>query len=225
MQDPARFVSTYGGQHLAEVLQSLAKTAWMSSRYLNGVICPHSGTMAVTSIADLLFLAAFSVLITKFDDACTKAKLTTTLDASTAAEFYGVASCPAQVSTRSIVYIDDLNRPILCHPGQIISTIRKVTCILHRTIHLHRFFPNFQKGKTEATVLFNGAGSKEIQRQSTVDFDSVIPVRVRSAGKSITVDMRCVDLYKHLGTGFLPPIHNPSHQNTSRCDATCVLGH
>ena len=53
--------------------------------------------------------------------------------------------------------------------------------------------PKLQKRKTEAIILFNGAASKEIQRQIKIDFDSVIPVRVRSAGKNITVDMRCVD--------------------------------
>ena len=85
--------------------------------------------MAGTSIADLLFLAAFSVLINKFDEECPKAKLSTTLDASAAAEFYGVASCLAHVTSKSIVYMDDLSRPIFCQPGQIISSVRKFTCI------------------------------------------------------------------------------------------------
>ena len=59
VQDPARFVTTYGSQHLAEVLQSPARNSWMSSRYLNGVICPHSGTIAGTSIADLFVSRGF----------------------------------------------------------------------------------------------------------------------------------------------------------------------
>ena len=60
--------------------------------------------------------------------------------------------------------------------------------------------PNFKKGKTEAIILYNGAGSQEVQKHIKIDFDSVVPGRVRSAGKNITIDMRCVDFYKHLGT-------------------------
>ena len=82
LSSPSRFKDTYGSLHMALVLRSLANTSWLSSSYLPRVIVPTSGSMAGTSIADLLFLAAFANLLERFDSECDRFGLTHTLDSS-----------------------------------------------------------------------------------------------------------------------------------------------
>ena len=82
---PPRFEKLYGSLHMALVLRSLANASWLSGSYLPGVIVPTSGSMAGTSITDLLFLAAFATLLERFDTECDRFGLTHPLDSSGAA--------------------------------------------------------------------------------------------------------------------------------------------
>ena len=120
------------------------------------------------------FLAAFLVLINKFDDACTKAKLTTTLDASSAADFFGVASCLAQVTSNSTAYMDDLNKLIFLPTWTNYFECPKSDMYFTQNFSFPWVYPQFQEGKTEAIIFFNGVGSKEVRRQIKLENDSII---------------------------------------------------
>eukprot|EP00973_Karenia_brevis_P027149 3744330-Karenia_brevis.AAC.1 len=60
VQNPARLEAFYGDYYVALILRSLVQASWMSSDYIPGILAPGAGTMAGTSIADLLFIVAFS---------------------------------------------------------------------------------------------------------------------------------------------------------------------
>ena len=124
-----------GSLHLAVVLRSLARCSWLSSGFLPGVICPSSGSMAGTSIADLLFLVAFSSLLSKFDSRCASCGMSTPLVADKAADFYGLEMCPTSVDIYSIGYMDDVCRPVFCSARDILSKVRNLTRIMFETFY------------------------------------------------------------------------------------------
>ena len=67
--------------------------------------------MAGTSVADLLFLVAFSSLLAKFDSRCASFGMSQPVDAIKAADYFGLEKCPDQVRIHSIGYMDDVCRP------------------------------------------------------------------------------------------------------------------
>eukprot|EP00973_Karenia_brevis_P082242 11401352-Karenia_brevis.AAC.1 len=72
----------------------------------SGVLQPGSGTLAGTSIADLMFLHAFNMVLENFDLRCDEAGLTSQVSTTNASEILGMA-CPNMVETKSIAYVDD----------------------------------------------------------------------------------------------------------------------
>eukprot|EP00973_Karenia_brevis_P048926 6786328-Karenia_brevis.AAC.1 len=67
VQDHGTFVNTYGSGHMASIFKSIVDASWMSSDYVGHILLPGSGTMAGTSIADVLVIAAFATVVAKFE--------------------------------------------------------------------------------------------------------------------------------------------------------------
>ena len=145
-------------------------------------------------------LAAFATLLERFDSECDRFGLTHTLDSSGAAEYFATPLCPCQYKTTCISYMDDVNRPIMCRPSSIVSSIRTITRIMVRTFHMHTFIPNFKIGKTEALIMHIGDGRKEVCQHIKIELDSIIKVTIPPARDGHVIDVRCVDMYRHLGT-------------------------
>eukprot|EP00973_Karenia_brevis_P017531 2404692-Karenia_brevis.AAC.1 len=59
-QDREFFFKAYGSAHMCSLVKSLVSASWMSFEFLGGILLPTCGTLAGTSLADMIFLAAFS---------------------------------------------------------------------------------------------------------------------------------------------------------------------
>ena len=60
-QSPDRFLSSYGSVHASVLVSNFLQAAWLSSDFISSVIRPKSGTLAGTSLGDMLFITAFTI--------------------------------------------------------------------------------------------------------------------------------------------------------------------
>eukprot|EP00973_Karenia_brevis_P010207 1382053-Karenia_brevis.AAC.1 len=70
VQDPNRFVDTYGGWHASCLFAAFSSAAWLSFDFVDGILVPGAGSMAGTSLADVLFVVAFAAVVGHFDGLC-----------------------------------------------------------------------------------------------------------------------------------------------------------
>ena len=111
-QNPTRLNAFYGSPHRAHIVSALVQASWLSSYYIPGVITPTVGTMAVSSLADLLFLVAFSRVVDHFDEQCGVEWLNASHDVPGAHASFGVPGCPSAICNNVVAYMDDVFKPV-----------------------------------------------------------------------------------------------------------------
>eukprot|EP00973_Karenia_brevis_P064380 8944491-Karenia_brevis.AAC.1 len=99
--------------------------------------------MAGTSLADFLFILASSRVVDKFEDACRSAGYHNAVDCEGAAAHFGIHQVPAYVNNGSIVYVDDLYKPVLCDAEDVIDVVKGVAKIAISIFSACGFEPNF----------------------------------------------------------------------------------
>lgn len=105
-----------------------------------------------------------------------------------------------QVDVPPISWVDDLAVPIACgNPNNLLPLLEQVTSIVHSTFRDHGLTMNFEAGKTEAVVMFRGAGANH---QRTTTFDKPQPPCLVVATPTHLLRLRIVASYKHLGARF-----------------------
>ena len=85
----------YGSPRGALLLANAARFSWLSFDGVDGLTLPMSGTMAGSSLADIFFLVAISVVVKGLDDRCNAQGLGWSAQANGATQFFGldVPSC------------------------------------------------------------------------------------------------------------------------------------
>lgn len=174
---------------LREFLHDLHRGTWFKLDH-NGdnVTMTARGTRPGSPMADISFNLLMSRIMTileeKLDDL----------------EHYVDGKAKMQVDIPPISWVDDLAVPIACgNPSNILPLLEQVTSIVHSTFRDHGLTMNFEAGKTEAVVMFRGAGANH---QRTTTFDKPLPPCLVVATPTHLLRLRIVASYKHLGARF-----------------------
>eukprot|EP00973_Karenia_brevis_P014939 2039013-Karenia_brevis.AAC.1 len=90
-----------------------------------------------------MFLHAFNIVLDNFDLRCDEAGLTSQVGTESASEVLGI-ECPNMVETKSIAYVDDVFKPIICDACLVVESIVSVSKIAFEAFRGHGFQPNFK---------------------------------------------------------------------------------
>eukprot|EP00435_Cladocopium_sp_Y103_P010671 s2448_g2.t1 len=104
------------------------------------------------------------------------------------------------VATPPVAWVDDLAIPLVATtPKNLVPLIEHAAGLMHTIFHDHGLTVNLDSGKTEAVLMFRGAGSNP---ERTVLFDvGRLPVLTISTPAHV-FQLRIVPSYKHLGARF-----------------------
>ena len=165
IQSPARFAKFYGTLHNSYFVSYILSFSLLFSDFNPDVMVPKSGTLAGSSIANLIFVIASSVLVDKFELACQAKGLQTEIPVDfDDIGIQGVVS-PASLSNDSVCYMDDLCKPVLCPDRQVIDSLNSLVNIANSVCSSHGLNVNYKPGKSEAVIAYSGPGSKDLRHQ------------------------------------------------------------
>ena len=104
------------------------------------------------------------------------------------------------VPTPPITWVDDLAVPLATdHPSTLEPTIQKVMEHIHEVFYSRGLQINYDKGKTEAVLMFRGDDA-DLHRRRFFSIDQ--EARVVSSTATHVFSVRAVPSYKHLGIRF-----------------------
>eukprot|EP00973_Karenia_brevis_P051333 7131883-Karenia_brevis.AAC.1 len=103
----------------------------------------------------------------------------------------------------SVAYVDDVFKPVLCHASDIVAHVQTLAQISMRTFLRFGFQPNFAQGKSEVLLSFAGPQSRDVKHHIMNNMSSCIHTVVSVNSTVYNIDVRCIDMYKHLGTQML----------------------
>lgn len=110
---------------------------------------------------------------------------------------YAAGQESMNVDVPPISWVDDLAIPIAtCMPSQLLPLLDQVTCVVHDIFRDHGLTMNFDAGKTEAVVMFRGAGANQFR---TATFDKTAQPCLIATTPTHVLTLRIVASYKHLG--------------------------
>ena len=217
------WVEAGGSPHLLAVLSNLSSSTWLSFESLKGVVQCMTGTLAGTSLADVMFSLAFLRLLKKLRDTLAQRGLVWQVDATGAAHFFGREDLgPELFHPFDASYVDDLVIPIADTAGSLIGKVVDTTAVVVDIFSMFGFEVNFSKGKTEVLFLLRGVGADAVARHISHNLKGRIEVKLhRCSRRRISskrapppkvVFLLATDLYKHVGTkvpngkSFLPEV-------------------
>jgi hypothetical protein len=189
LEDAAQATPTDIPEGLRAFLHDLHKETWFKlNAEQTQTTTTERGTRPGSPLADI----GFNLLMTKIMHQLEHQLLNLT-------EY--VQGCEA-LGTRipPLAWVDDLTIPLaVTHPRLLIPLIKDATAILHTTFRAHGLTMNFDKGKSEAVIMYRGVGAASF-RTELFDRDTSPCIVVDTA--SHILSLRVVATYKHLGSRY-----------------------
>jgi len=192
--------------HALKLLQKTHVKSWFSTDGLAGVVQFTLGTLAGTSLADLVFILCMAVVIRKLTADLKAADLISYLPTADVGRFYGAddSDWPLVTMLPLSAWVDDLTIPVLCHADHLFEKAIAVMDITWAAFTCHAMEVNMKAGKSEFLPLYAGPHAlRARQREATLpkDADSATPTllckSVGADGKKIR--LRVVKSYTHMG--------------------------
>lgn len=171
---------------------------WASFEGLAGVIETKSGTLAGTPPADIMFVAAFFVVIRHLRGRLGEAGLAWQVDAGGASEYFGLTGLgDEEFRAGDISYVDDLLIPYAAPADRLIEGLQSIATIVCEVFSRYGFEVNMKANKTEALISFFGEGAELAKRRAQSVFHEGIPL---CPSKGAPCRLLCTHGYRHLGT-------------------------
>ena len=115
-------------------------------------------------------------------------------------DFIGHQTASFPVPTPPITWVDDLAVPLATdHPSMLEPVIQKVMQHIHEVFYSRGLQINYDKGKTEAVLMFRGEEADRYRRRF---FSSDQEAHIVSSTATHVFSVRAVPSYKHLGIRF-----------------------
>ena len=196
VHDEDLWAQSGGCTHLQTLLKELHIDTWASNEGLAGVIRCESGTLAGTPTADFVFILAFARVLQKARIELQTAGLIHNVDTEGAAQYFGESELHGQtLGMQDADYMDDTVFPIVAPARKLVDAVVAAAVIISDTFAQYGFKVNFGSGKTEAVLIFRGAGAiKEQRRLAQTGNAATLSTRAGSR------ELRFVASYKHLGS-------------------------
>lgn len=185
-------------RHLANLLSAMHAHSWFTMDALAPCWRSTSGSLAGSSLGDLIFLLAFSRVMAKARAELLAQGLVATMPLETQPPFlqHHSATIPSEVALESVEYMDDVAIPVLAPADRLADSVAAVAGIMQSTFSAHGLVVNWSRGKSEAILHFRGPGAVEAQRKLHYEMGSAISFAV--GGRAFTLQV--VRDYRHLGS-------------------------
>ena len=193
-------------EHAVKLLERTHAKSWFSTDGLAGVVQFTLGTLAGTSLADLVFILCMAVVLRRIDRDIVAAGLATSLPTSQALRFFGIVDDDRPLCTilpRS-AWVDDLAVPFVCRAEQVQSKAKAIMAIIWFAFRSHAMEIYMKAGKSELLPMYAGPNAdlaKKKEAKLPCDPDTAAPLLVfvpaLNGGKSIC--LRIVKTYTHMG--------------------------
>ena len=165
---------------------------------LAGVIESKSGTVAGTPPADLMFVAAFFVVLKHLRSRLWEEGLVWHVDAAGASEYFGLSELGHEdFRAGDISYVDDLLIPYAAPAGRLIDGLQSIATVVCEVFSRYGFEVNMKANKTEALISFFGEGAELARRRAQSVFHEGIPLL---ASRGVPCRLLRTHAYRHLGT-------------------------
>ena len=186
-----------GTHHLATLLARIHRCSWYAVEGVPGCHESHQGALAGTSLADVIFLLAFSRVLHAVEMNLSLAGVLFELPQPLVAEEMGL--CSGQVKCRHltpVAYVDDVAQPLLAKARDIIATVQRAMAVYHKVLSKYLLTINYSPGKTEVAFSCRGDGASKLKQSLQTQYADGIPV----LGFEQQLFLRITRTYKHLGT-------------------------
>ena len=134
------------------------RCSWFAVDGVPGCYESCCGALAGTSLADVIFLLAFSRVLHAVEARLRSAGALFQLPAAPVATQIGIihGNPPVGVGLHlgPVAYVDDVAQPLLASAGQIFSLVRTVIAIYHETFERFLLTVNYTRGKSEVAFSF-----------------------------------------------------------------------
>ena len=194
---------TAGGdkRHLSALIAAIHTGSWFSIALADSLWESWSGSLAGSSLGDLVFLLAFSVVMRDVNSELHSQDLITSVPTAAAPplraqDLSEPPQLPEAVPLESVEYMDDVVVPIFAVAEAIVSKVAVVASCVHGVFARYALKVNFAPGKSEALMVFRGEGAKASEQALHHTAGSSIPLRHSAHG----VALRVVRDYRHLGS-------------------------
>ena len=187
-------------QHLVALICSMHSATWMSIEGISDVVETRRGSLAGTSLGDIVFTMSITKVLVSIRKAMAAEGLSTVVSSELAEDllpsmFAGGENVSAEVG--DVSYVDDALFPVICEPSVMQVALSKVMSIVDHEFSVHGFLVNFAAGKTEVMVRWAGKGSKAAAVKLQYDYKEGVPF-VGGLGEIKYISI--VSCYRHLGT-------------------------
>ena len=167
------WIRSGGCAHLQSLVRELRTDTWASTEGLAGVIRFEAGTLAGTPTADLVFILAFARVLQKARSRLQEAGLIDHVTTTGADDYFGDATLAGDaLQMQDADHMGDTVFPIMAPACQLVDRLVAATTIVADTFAQYGFTVNFDKGKTEAVLLFRGRGAIREQRRLAMSGNS-----------------------------------------------------
>ena len=191
-----------GSDHVAEYLRNLySNNTWFSFEGLAGAVRVESGTLAGTSLGDIIFTMSVSCIFRNIRARLNDAGIPFEFDITKVKEHLGFDvhdDFPEGAKKlHEASFVDDGIVPILAKAENILDIIASVAAIIDSEFSSHGYTLNYTKGKTEVLFFFHGPGAKLVKAKLFADLGGIIQF---TNDQGINKDLLATTSYKHLGS-------------------------
>ena len=188
--------SSGASDHLVQLLGDMYTDSWFSTEGIDRVVRFDSGSMAGTTLADLVFAIAMSKILSALHSRLSDTGLVPCAPCSSPSDvFGGDAPAATEFLFSEVSFVDDVAVPLLSPAPSLTSSVATAAAVAHDVFAEFGLVLNFKPGKSEAILFWAGQKSEQARRVFTIDERSRIVVQSR-----IKFELPVCRSYKHLGT-------------------------
>ena len=144
----ARWVEAGSDQHTVALLTASHRKSWFTIDGLEKVSAFVAGTMAGTSLADIVFVVAMARITTMIDRRLEEQELVYHLDPLPAAIHFDrdFLDLPAKTKVIASAWIDDLAVPVVCHAPALVAKSTAVPTEVWHVLNMFALQLNLKPG-------------------------------------------------------------------------------
>ena len=161
-----RWIDAGASAHALALLTATHTGTWFS---IDGISCVSaflSGTLAGTSLADIIFIVSIAVVCQTCERGLVEAEIPVPLDGISAAAYYGLDGdiLPIRPTVTNVMWVDDLAVPIVAHADSLLRKSRAAFIVIWNSFLKFGLKLNLFPGKTALLPAFFGQRSEKARR-------------------------------------------------------------
>ena len=188
-----------GSPHLSALLVQHHRHNWISQEFIPGVIEVDTGSLAGTSLADLVFSANMTVIIREIRRLKTKEGLDYSIPEGTV-NLFDRDSRPTErpIQITDVSYADDLQDSVIAPSDRLLLQTIRTLQIIDICFMVAGMMINYERGKSGLIFHYNGPGSSLLR--SMVENHYAKAIRIPVPDKRSEIIVYSEISYKHVGT-------------------------